>query len=138
MSQHSKNSQNSTPEDVLATASEADVGASGLPAVTVRHGSSSAASRRRFLSGSLALGATAMLGSTAAFAADCDQNREQVRRCSDGDTGESADPTHCGRCGQESTVPSSYRNNTESRRFYGKRSETLEGADAPGVKRISD
>ena len=44
--------------------------------VTVRYSSSQAVSRRRFLSGSLAFGGSAMLGSTAAFAADCDRNPE--------------------------------------------------------------
>lgn len=129
-----------TIQEALSNAEEAgvDVLAGELPAVTVRHRSTDTAGRRRFLSGSLALGATAMLGSTAALSADCDQNREQVQRCSDGDTGESADPTNCGRCGQESTVPSSNRHDASSRRLFGKRPEVLPGSNAPGVKRISD
>lgn len=103
-------------------------------AVTIRYSSSQAVSRRRFLSGSLALGGSAMLGSTAAFAADCDRNPEQVRRCSDGDTGQSADPVNCGRCGQESTVPSSYR----IAHPVAGRAATVESIKSPGVKKISD
>lgn len=133
-----------TPENTI-TPEVADNEAENKPAVTVRHRSSHTVSRRRFLSGSLAgslaIGGSAILGSSAALAADCDRNPEQAERCSDGDQGEGADPANCGRCGQESTVPSSYRitDPVQSDSRQRRKSTDLSTPDASlGVKRISD
>ena len=70
------------PDDTT-TPEITEIEADNKPAVTVRHRSSHTVSRRRFLSGSLAIGGSALLGSGAALAADCDRNPEQVERCSD-------------------------------------------------------
>lgn len=128
-----------TSEDTstaMTAESDAENGAEDHPVVTVRHRSSGAVSRRRFISGSLAMGAGAVLGTGKALAADCDQNREQVERCSDGDQGEGADPANCGRCGQESTVPSSYRM-TDPGQFSNRQYKNLPDVST-SVKRITD
>ncbi len=124
-------------KDDNVTQAETDGQAGNEPAVTVRHSSSAHLSRRRFISGSLAVGA--MMGSGAALAADCDRNPEQVERCSDGDEGEGADPANCGRCGQESTVPSGLRL-TNSLQTYGGQARSPENLPLPGVrvKRVTD
>lgn len=90
--------------------------------VRVRHGSESSGSpvrrrnsRRRFLKQSLAGGsALAASAMVPALAADCDRNPAQTSRCSDNDSGENSDPTNCGRCGREETVPSSYRQHSQA------------------------
>ena len=128
------------PDDTT-TSEISEIEADNKPAVTVRHRSLHTVSRRRFLSGSLAIGGSALLGSGAALAADCDRNPEQVERCSDGDQGEGADPANCGRCGQESTVPSGYRltDPAKSHSNQQKRSTDLSSLSVDlSVKRISD
>ena len=67
--------------------------------------------RRRFL-GQAGLLATGIAGS-AIFAtpaqADCDNAEDQLRRCSDNDTGDDADPRGCGRCGRSNNAPARRR-----------------------------